>query len=37
MMAAIKKGVEPAQAMKDATGTYGRFADGVKFVDPRQE
>ena len=37
MMAAIKKGVEPPQAMKDATGTYGRFADGVKFVDPRQE
>ena len=37
MMAAIKKGVEPAKAMKDATGTYGRFDEGVKFVDPRQE
>lgn len=37
MMAAIKKGVEPAQALKDATGSYGRFAEGVKYVDPRQE
>lgn len=37
MMAAIKKGVEPAQAMKDATGTYGRFAEAVKYIDPRNE
>jgi len=37
MMAAIKKGVDPAQALKDATGSYGRFAEGVKFIDPRNE
>lgn len=37
MMAAIKKGVEPAKAMKDATGTYGRFSEAAKYVDPRQE
>ncbi len=37
MMAAVKKGIEPAQAMKDATGTYGRFAEAVKYIDPRNE
>ncbi|MBQ7502500.1 hypothetical protein IJT93_07280 [bacterium] len=37
MMAAIKKGTEPAEAMKNATGTYGRFAEAVKYIDPRNE
>ena len=37
MMSAIKKGVDPATAIKDASGTYGRFAEGVKFIDPREE
>ena len=37
MMDAIKKGVDPAKAMEDATGTYGRFADAVKTIDPRKE
>ncbi|MCI5163078.1 MAG: hypothetical protein D3917_13890, partial [Candidatus Electrothrix sp. AX5] len=37
MMDAIKKGVDPATAMEEATGTYGRFADAVKTIDPRQE
>lgn len=37
VMNAIKKGVEASQALKDATGTYGRFAEGVKLVDPREE
>lgn len=37
MMDAIKKGVDPAAAMAKASGTYGRFADAVKTVDPRQE
>jgi len=37
MMAAIKKGVDAAQALKDASGTYGRFAEGVKYIDPREE
>ena len=33
----IKKGVDANQAIKDATGTYGRFAEGVKHIDPRHE
>lgn len=37
MMDAIKKGVDPAEAMAKASGTYGRFAEAVKTVDPRQE
>jgi hypothetical protein len=37
MMDAIKKGVEPAQALADATGTYGRFDQAVKKIDPRKE
>lgn len=37
MMDAIKKGVDANQALKDASGTYGRFADAVKTIDPRQE
>lgn len=37
MMAAIKKGVSAEQALQDASGTYGRFADAVKTIDPRKE
>lgn len=37
MMASIKKGVDPGQALKDASGTYGRFAEAVKTIDPRHE
>jgi len=37
MMEAVRKGVDPATAMAEATGTYGRFADAVKTIDPRQE
>ena len=37
MMDAIKKGAEPAQALKDATGNYGRFDEAVKTIDPRHE
>ena len=37
MMAAIKKGTDANEAMKQATGTYGRFADAVKYIDPREE
>ena len=37
VMNAVKKGVDANQAIKDATGSYGRFADGVKFIDPREE
>lgn len=37
MMDLIKKGTEPAEALKKATGSYGRFADAAKYVDPRHE
>ncbi len=37
MMDAIKKGVDPAEALEQATGTYGQFAEAVKTIDPRQE
>ena len=37
MMEQIRKGVEPAEAMAKNTSTYGRFAEGVKFIDPRAE
>ncbi len=37
MMDAIKKGVDANQALKDASGTYGRFAEGVTKIDPRQK
>ena len=37
MMDAIKKGVNADQALKDASGTYGRFNDAVKTIDPRKE
>jgi NifU-like protein involved in Fe-S cluster formation len=37
MMKAIKNGVEPKEAYEKAIGTYGRFADAVKRIDPRKE
>ncbi len=37
MMDAIRKGEEPAKALEEASGTYGRFADAVKTIDPREE
>ena len=37
MMNAIKKGTEAGKAMADATSTYGRFAEGVSYIDPREE
>ena len=37
MMDAIKKGVGPMKAIEDATGTYGRFDEAVKVIDPREE
>ena len=32
-----KKGIPAQEALEKAKGSYGRFADGVKFVDPRKE
>ena len=37
MMDAIKKGVDPKEAFEKNTGTYGRFSEAVKTIDPRQE
>ena len=37
MMEMIRKGTDPAEALKKSTGTYGRFADAVKYIDPRNE
>ena len=34
---AIKKGVDPKEAYEKNIGTYGRFADAVKYIDPREE
>ena len=33
----IKKGDTPNDAYEKAMGTYGRFADAVKYIDPRKE
>ncbi|HKL73037.1 MAG TPA: iron-sulfur cluster assembly scaffold protein [Candidatus Onthovivens sp.] len=37
MMESIKKGEDANKALESAKGIYGRFADGVKFIDPRKE
>ena len=34
---AVKKGAAPADALKSATGVYGRFAEAAKLIDPRHE
>lgn len=33
----IKKGDDPATAYDKAKGTYGRFAEAAKYIDPRKE
>ena len=37
MMDMIKKGEAPAIAMDKASGTYGRYAEAAKTIDPRKE
>lgn len=37
MMKNIKKGMDPLKAIEEATGTYGRYCDAVKTIDPRCE
>lgn len=37
MMEAIKKGVDPKEAYEKNVGTYGRYAEAVKTIDPRKE
>ncbi|MBQ8908682.1 MAG: hypothetical protein IJY90_00100 [Clostridia bacterium] len=36
LMKSLREGVEPKEAVEKATKTYGRFAEGVTFVDPRE-
>ena len=36
MMDFIKKGSEPTEALKKATGHYGQFENAAKYIDPRQ-
>ena len=33
----IKKGDDPNTAWEKSKGTYGRFADAAKYIDPRKE
>lgn len=37
MMDAIKAGTDANKALENAKGTYGCWADGVTFIDPRKE
>ncbi|MCI2109922.1 MAG: hypothetical protein LKJ99_02985 [Acidaminococcaceae bacterium] len=37
MMDFIKKGMDANEALKKATGSYGRFDEAAKYVDPRKE
>ena len=32
-----KKGIPAQEALEKAKGTYGRFADAARYVDPRKE
>ena len=33
----IKKGMEPNEAYEKSKGTYGRFNDAAKYIDPRKD
>ena len=37
MLEDIRHGVEPNEAYKKNIGTYGRYDDAVKYIDPREE
>ena len=37
MMDMVKAGKDANEAIKEATGTYGRFNDAAKYIDPRKE
>ena len=37
MLEFIKNGDDPKDAIEKATGTYGRFDEAVKKIDPRKE
>ena len=33
----IKAGIDPKEAIEKASGTYGRFDEAVKKIDPRKQ
>lgn len=37
MLEDIRKGVDPAQAYEKNIGTYGRYDEAAKYIDPREE
>ena len=37
LMDALKAGATGPEAIEKAKGTYGRFNDAVKYIDPRKE
>ena len=37
MLENINKGMDAGEALAKATGTYGRFAEGVKYINPRHQ
>ena len=37
MLSKIKKGIPPDIAYKESIGTYGRFEEASKYIDPREE
>jgi hypothetical protein len=37
MLEAIKKGADPREAYDKNLGTYGRFGEADKYIDPRHE
>jgi hypothetical protein len=37
MMEAIKKGTDPKEAYEKSLGTYGRYDEADKYIDPRHE
>jgi len=34
---AVRAGADAAEALKKNTGTYGRFDDAAKYIDPREQ
>lgn len=37
VMDMVKQGMDANEALEKAKGTYGRFAEAVKYIDPRKE
>jgi len=37
MLEKIKNGIDPKKAFEESLGTYGRFEEAKKYIDPREE